>query len=99
MPPEVARSLRAAARSAEHDVPFGNGPHIAGEPQRCELVEGTTIETVSGEPREIVVVEREVLEHCRARLSSPAATRKPRSGGRSRTNRLNVADSVIPRDR
>ena len=44
-------------------MPFGNGPHIAGEPQRCEAVEGSTIKTVSGKPRQIIVVEREVLEH------------------------------------
>ena len=47
----------------EYDVTFGNGPHIAGESQRCEVVEGTTIETVSGEPCEILVVEGEVLEY------------------------------------
>lgn len=82
--------------AGEHHPPLGYRAHVAGEPQpghgfQIGLIQPDHIAQVL----DLLAGEPEPFQRGSA-SPSPAATRNPRSGGSSRTNRLNVAGARIP---
>jgi hypothetical protein len=91
---ERLHQLRRLAR--EHHAALGNGAHLSRQPQAAQgrKVVGRTAEGV-GEVTDVGGGDVKIAQEIQGGLP-PALTRKPRSGGRSRTKRLNVAGLSMP---